>query len=187
MCYCNNNSLWIFDKALLIVLSFEGGFVNHPNDPGGKTNKGIIQKVYDQYRIAQKLETQTVENISDIEVKEIYYNNYWLIADCHLLPMNLSIVHFDSAVNCGVRQANKFLQRSVNVIADGFIGPLTLSSMNNIKDKDGLNDILNKYFQYRLSFYDQIILKNSKLKIFRKGWYNRVQQLQQIINGGSYV
>jgi lysozyme family protein len=79
-----------FNKCLPIILNFEGGFSDIPSDHGGATNKGIIQKVYNLYRISKGLEIQSVEFISNDEVQEIYYNNYWLICKADQMPLQLS-------------------------------------------------------------------------------------------------
>ena len=68
----------IFKKALTFVLIREGGYVNDPDDPGGATNRGITQRTYNAYLAKLKKPTADVKNITEYEVKEIYYNNYWL-------------------------------------------------------------------------------------------------------------
>ena len=61
-----------YDKCLALVLRYEGGYINHPDDPGGPTNKGVTQEVYDGWRKAHNQQTQSVRNISMDEVGGIY-------------------------------------------------------------------------------------------------------------------
>ena len=91
-----------FDSALKFVLRWEGGFVDHPNDPGGRTNKGITQKVYDGWRGRQGRAAQDVQLIGDDEVHSIYASDYWVPPRCDLLATPLDLVQFDTAVNMGV-------------------------------------------------------------------------------------
>ena len=74
-----------FAAALKLVLAYEGGYVNDPRDLGGETNKGITQRTYDSFRLSQQLPKLTVKNITDAEVANIYYNQYWLAAGCNLM------------------------------------------------------------------------------------------------------
>jgi lysozyme family protein/tRNA uridine 5-carbamoylmethylation protein Kti12 len=171
-----------FKNALKFVLLFEGGYVNHPNDPGGETNKGIIKKVYDEYRNFKKLPIQSVKLIEEKEIEDIYFNNYWKYGKCDLMPRKIAMIHFDTCVNCGVFQANKFLQRSLKVLDDGFIGPKTLKTLRVIKDSVGIKEIISEYLNQRRNFYKQISDKNEKLKVFLKGWNNRLTKLEIIIN-----
>lgn len=182
MRYCSSaNNDTIFDKALKMTLIFEGGYVNHPNDPGGETNKGITKAVYDAYRINKNLPIQSVKDITDNEIKEIYFENYWMKASCDKIPGKLAILHFDTSVNCGIKQASRFLQKSIGCITDGFIGPKTIETLKNIKDTNGLTDIINKYMQERLKFYNTIAEKNLKLKVFLEGWNNRISLLKKYL------
>ena len=66
------------DDALKFVLRWEGGFVDHPNDPGGRTNKGVTQKVYDSWRQRQGQPVRDVKAIDDAEVISIYRGDYWV-------------------------------------------------------------------------------------------------------------
>ena len=89
-----------FDKALKFVLKWEGGYSNDPNDPGGETKYGISKRSYPELDISK---------LTLKQVKEIYYQNYWLKAGCDDLPYPFNIVVFDTAVNMGRRRALEFI------------------------------------------------------------------------------
>lgn len=91
-----------FEAALSHVLAYEGGYVDHPSDPGGATNRGVTQGTYDAYRADNGWPKQPVRNISDDEVADIYRTRYWDAIGADELPPALAFVVFDSAVNHGV-------------------------------------------------------------------------------------
>lgn len=143
-----------FEIALGYTLKFEGGYVNNPVDPGGATNKGITQSVYDAYRVQKNLPKQTVKLISDNEVKEIYLSQYWNVAECDKLEDKLSIVVFDAAVNHGPGRAKKWLMITTDP---------------------------QKYLDIRQEFFKKIVANKPSQSIFLKGWLNRVEGLRKII------
>jgi lysozyme family protein len=67
-----------FEASLPFVLRWEGGFVDHPNDPGGRTNKGVTQRVYDAWRKRQGLPVRDVKRLDDTELHRIYESGYWI-------------------------------------------------------------------------------------------------------------
>ena len=100
-----------FEQALKFVLEREGGYVNNPNDPGGATNKGITQGTYNTWLKSKGQAAKSVKLITDAEVKEIYYKNYWLAAKCDkMTSKKFAVACFDTAVNCGVGKVNDFLR-----------------------------------------------------------------------------
>ena len=102
-----------FEKMLKFVLQEEGGYVNDPHDRGGETNKGITHTTYDSYRKSKGLPTRSVKNITDDEVRDIYYNNYYKASGADKLGNpQLSLYVFDTAVNMGVSRAKEFLNKS---------------------------------------------------------------------------
>jgi lysozyme family protein len=173
----------IFSKALELILKNEGGYVNKPEDKGGPTNKGITQRAYDYYRKSKTFNPQSVELITDYEVSEIYYKSYWMEGDCDKLPDKLNIVHFDTCVNCGCRQASKFLQRAVNAVDDGVIGNRTIDMVNNYISTYGVNYIITEYLKERSEFYYALVEKDPSQKVFIKGWQNRIENLKSYIDG----
>src|SRR5580698_2156029 len=98
--------------ALPIVLKFEGGFSDDPDDPGGRTNYGITQAEYDAVYGAGR----DVLDITPAEVQYIYDTQYWKLGLCDILNAisdKLSLIHFDTCVNCGVTTAIRILQKAV--------------------------------------------------------------------------
>ncbi|HTU64407.1 MAG TPA: glycosyl hydrolase 108 family protein [Steroidobacteraceae bacterium] len=162
-------------SSLVFVLRWEGGFVDHPDDPGGRTNRGVTQKVYDQWRKGQGLAPQDVKLIGDDEVTAIYETGYWLAARCDRLDDPLYLVQFDTAVNMGVNRAVRFLQEAVQCPIDGDFGPTTEKAYASC-DR-GAAAIA--YCKARESLYDRLIAKNPKLAAFRRGWLNRLNALRQ--------
>lgn len=161
-----------FERALTRVLAHEGGYVNHPSDPGGETNKGITKRVYDAYRERNGQPIQSVRNISQAEIAAIYKASYWDLAKCDQLPAGISYVVFDGAVNSGVSQSIKWLQRALGVVAvDGVIGNATIAAVQNYGNMDRLVDAI---CDRRLAF-----LKALKTwKVFGKGWASRVASVR---------
>lgn len=160
-----------FERSLARVLVHEGGYVNLKADPGGETNRGVTQRVYNAYRQRLGLPLVSVRGISSTEVEAIYEANYWKLAKCDQLPAGVSYVVFDGAVNSGVAQSVKWLQRALNVTADGVVGNATLAAVQNYGNMDRLVDAI---CDRRLAF-----LKALKTwKTFGKGWASRVASVR---------
>lgn len=165
------------ESALKFVLRWEGGFVDHPNDPGGRTNKGVTQKVYDAWRTRQGLPRRDVKQVENDEVHSIYGTDYWLPPRCDLLDGPLDLVQFDTAVNMGVGRAVRFLQATVGCGVDGDFGPATRRA---VADCDA-GTALAAYCNRREAFYRSLAQRNSKLGVFLKGWMNRLNALRKEI------
>ncbi len=180
-----------FRKALKFVLKWEGGLSDDPDDPGGRTYKGVTQARYNQYRKSKKLPVQDVAKMSDAEMEEIYYEYYWQPVWGDKLPSPLDLVVFDTAVNMGVKTAISLLQRALNsllpkneqVSVDGKIGEQTLNAIAKVSQKHGLRALCNAMLSLRKERYHNIAKANPKLKKFLKGWLNRVADLEKTIAG----
>lgn len=170
-----------FERALKFVLDSEGGFVNHPHDKGGKTNKGILQRVYDKHRDDKQEDRRCVREITDEEVEDIYYNEYWVPGKCYKFPWPLYAVHFDGCVNSGVGQAGKWLQRAVGSHADGAIGPKTIIAYEAKVDEVGVDGIVQDILKQRNAFYKFLVEKDPTQKSFINGWLNRLDNLKEYI------
>lgn len=166
-----------FQAALPFVLRWEGGFVDHPADPGGATNKGVTQAVYDGWRARQGLPRRSVRELLDEEMHAIYESGYWMAAKCPVLPGPLDVVQFDTAVNMGVGRAVRFLQQSVGAGVDGDFGPGTERCVANCDP--GM--ALVKYCDAREAFYRGIVERKPSQGVFLKGWMNRLNSLRKFV------
>lgn len=164
-----------FDASLPFVLRWEGGLVDHPADPGGRTNKGVTQRVYDAWRRRQGLPQRDVKLIEEFEVHRIYESGYWMPPRCDLLERQLDLVQFDTAVNMGPGRAVRFLQSAVGCGVDGDFGPVTKRAVAAAD----LGDIIAKYCENREGYYRGLVNKNPKLLVFLKGWLNRLNALRR--------
>ncbi len=164
-----------FQSALPFILSWEGGYVNNPADRGGATNKGVTQKVYDDWRKGQGKAARDVRQLEDSEVQAIYESGYWLPPRCNLLGTPLDLAQFDTAVNMGVGRAVQFLQRAVGAGVDGNFGPGTQKC---VADCDPGTALVN-YCNAREAFYRSIVQRNPSQQIFLKGWLNRLNALRK--------
>lgn len=168
-----------FQSALKFVLQWEGGYVNHPADPGGETNFGVTHATYTQYRKSRQKAPQSVRLISKAEVEDIYRANYWVRAGCEALPSKLALVHFDWAVNHGVVGATKTLQRIVGSAPDGIFGPATAMAVNNALKAKGETFLVQAYCDERERCYRRWGV--GKQQVFLKGWLNRLNALRNTI------
>ena len=159
-----------FDDSLAFVLKEEGGFVDDPVDPGGATNKGITQRVYDKYRASKNDDPRGVHLIADDEVEDIYRSEYWGPCCCDLLGEPLDLAVFDGAVQHGQHTSIKFLQEALEMAVSGLPDPATLEQVNSA-DKTAL---AKKYMQIRKDFYQHLVDEQPALGKFLHGWDNRV-------------
>ena len=153
-----------FNKCLELILHHEGGYVNHPKDPGGETNLGVTKRVYEEWGGQKNMKDLTVEDVAPI-----YKKNYWGRAKCDQLPSGLDLAVFDWSVNSGVGRAVKKLQKMIGTVADGGIGPNTLKSLEEYIRHHGLETTIENYKDIRQAFYRSL----STFNTFGKGWTRR--------------
>ena len=127
-------------KALKVILHHEGGYVNHPKDPGGETNLGVTKRVYEEWG-----GTKSMKDLTPEDVEPIYEKNYWDRCKCDELPNGLDLCVFDFAVNAGTGRAAKYLQKLVGATADGAIGPATMRSVNAYIEEHGVEGAIKNY------------------------------------------
>ena len=169
-----------FERCHKVMRVYEGGFVDHPNDPGGATNQGVTQKTYDQFREKRGEPRQSVRNITETEVQMIYFEGYWRAGHCHRMPDDASaLALFDACVNHGLRQAMRFIQRGAGLppaAVDGFFGPNTLAAV----ERTDTALLVDRALDARWTFYEKIMARNTKLESFRRGWKARVDSMRKI-------
>ena len=164
-----------FPKALTHTLQFEGGWANHPNDPGGATMKGVTHKTYADY-LGRAVTHDELRGIPDEHLADIYRKSYWNACRCSELPDGLDLAVFDTAVNTGPAQAARLLQRIVGVPADGGIGPKTLVAVNDSVAAHGLHELIEAYTEARQSFYRLL----PTYVHFGEGWRKRADGVAKV-------
>ncbi|WP_341989980.1 glycosyl hydrolase 108 family protein [Azorhizobium sp. AG788] len=162
-----------FEAALARVLGHEGGYSNHPADPGGPTMQGVIQRVYDGYRTRHGQPLRPVRQIERGELIAIYRSQYWDAVRGDDLPAGLDYVVFDGAVNSGPGQAAKWLQRALGLPADGQVGAVTLAAAARCADLGAMvDDICDR----RLAMLKRL----TTWPVFGAGWGRRVAEVRRI-------
>lgn len=164
-----------FDAALQHVLEDEGGFSNHPKDPGGATMKGVTLETYRLYKKNQHLTAEDLKKITNEELRDIYYRRYWNAVKGDDLPSGVDYCVFDCAVNSGPGRATKLLQEVIGVKSDGVIGPITLAA---IKSTDPV-ELIHKYTDKRIQFWRSL----PTFETFGKGWVARGERVQKAALG----
>ena len=164
----------------MFTLPWEGGYVNHPSDPGGATNRGVTWRVYNAYRRAKGLAIRSVAKITNKEVHAIYHQRYWIKAHCNELPDDIAIAVFDYAVNSGVRRAIRELQRVVGTTADGWWGPKTEAAVKTFLLLRGERRLTTAYLYRRERFF-RYLARKRRFKVFLKGWLNRLNSLRTFL------
>jgi lysozyme family protein len=171
-----------FTASLPFVLRWEGGYVNHPADPGGATNKGVIQRVYDDWRKRQGLPVRDVRQLEDAELHAIYEADYWLPPRCDLLQRQLDLVQFDTGVNMGVGRAVRMLQGALGCDVDGDFGPATRRAAETCS----LGATIIAYCDARETYYRRLAEQKPKLQVFLNGWLNRLNALRKEVGLPGY-
>jgi lysozyme family protein len=167
-------SKYNFDSCFATVLAHEGGYVDHPADPGGATNFGITQRTYNAWRARQTSQARSVKKITRDEVEAIYRDQYWNAVRGDDLPAGIDLVVFDFAVNSGPRRAIQHLQAALGIKQDGHIGNVTIRAAQEAQLADHEARIINAITASRLAFVKRL----STWSVFGRGWSRRYKDVE---------
>ena len=156
-----------YDKCLKAILHHEGGYVNHPKDPGGETNLGVTKRVYIEHGGTKDMKELTVEDVAPI-----YKKGYWDKMKGDDLPGGLDLCVFDFGVNAGPGRSAKYLQTMIGTVADGGIGPNTLKAVEAYVSEHGIIKSIENFQEARQGYYEKL----STFETFGRGWTRRVTE-----------
>jgi lysozyme family protein len=160
-----------FAECIAVVLRHEGGFVNHPRDPGGATNRGITLRTLREWRQDDSLTAEDVRALSESDAREIYLARFWNPIRGDELPPGLDLALLDFAVNSGQGRAVRVLQEVLGVATDGAIGRRTLDAVRAADAADLVRDLCRR----RLAFLQRLPTWDA----FGRGWRRRVEEVER--------
>ncbi len=154
------------------LLDHEGGFSDHPSDPGGCTNFGITIGTLGDWR-GNKVTCQEVHDLKRDEAKEIYFAKYWNAVKADMLPAGVDYIVFDFGVNAGVSRSARTLQsilakRDPSLKVDGAIGPLTIAALAKASPRA----VIDEFHEAKMAFYRGLPTWDT----FGNGWTNRANE-----------
>lgn len=161
----NNN----WKQAFELMLASEGGFSNHPSDPGGMTNLGVTKATWENW-VGRESDEAEMRGLTPEKVEPLYKKKYWDAVRGDELPAGISYLLFDFAVNAGVGRSIKTLQTAVGVTPDGGFGPMTMAAVQAVDP----NDLIERFSQAKEDFYRSL----TTFATFGKGWLNRVADVK---------
>ncbi|MEI6839342.1 MAG: glycosyl hydrolase 108 family protein [Alcaligenaceae bacterium] len=163
-----------FPASLALVLQSEGGFSNHPADPGQMTMLGVTKKVWEAW-VKHPVDEAEMRALTPEMVGPLYKAQYWDACHCSDLPLGVDYAVFDSAVNMGSSRAAKLLQTALEVKADGIIGRATIAAATAADPVE----LLEAFSLGKEAFYQSL----PTFGVFGKGWLNRVAHVQDAAEG----
>lgn len=195
-----------FARAVEHVLKTEGGFVDHPRDPGGATKYGIslrFLKAEGNFDLDNDglrdfdldfdgdIDGQDVRKLTLQDARFLYHRCFWQQLQCDNLPPPIGEMVFDQAVNGGRSAGVKLLQQAINaclakaasapfeIPVDGVIGNDTLQAMNWVVRWNSLGTpaLISEYRAAAKRRYQLLVQRNPKLQVFLKGWLRRAEGL----------
>jgi lysozyme family protein len=161
-----------FNTALKHLLVHEGGYTNHPSDPGGPTNFGITIHDYRKY-IKKDGTASDVRSMSIDDAKRIYKEKYWDVQKCDQLPSGVDYAVFDYGVNSGVGRSGKVLRRLLGLPDNTHVVTAAVVAAANKADAAALVDRL---CDERLAFLQRL----KTWPTFGKGWGRRVAEVRKV-------
>lgn len=151
------------------MLKSEGGFVNHPSDPGGMTNLGVTKATWENW-VGRESDEAEMRGLTPEKVEPLYKKKYWDAVRGDELPPGISYLCFDFAVNAGAGRSIKTLQTAVGVTPDGGFGPMTMAAVQAVDPIE----LIERFSQAKEDFYRSL----NTFATFGKGWLNRVADVK---------
>ena len=152
------------------MLKSEGGFVNHPSDPGGMTNLGVTKTTWENW-VGRESDEAEMRGLTPEKVEPLYKKKYWdAVRGDEIENGGVAYLLFDFAVNAGVGRSIKTLQTAVGVTPDGGFGPMTMAAVQAVDPVD----LIERFSQAKEDFYRSL----NTFATFGKGWLNRVADVK---------
>jgi len=161
---------WTYDEALKRLLAHEGGYSDHPSDPGGPTNFGITIHDYRKYIDAAGT-ADDVRVMSIAQAKAIYRSKYWNAMRCDELPAGVDYAVFDYGVNSGIGRAPKVLRRVLGL--DASTSAMTTQVIAAVRQRDP-KAVVSAICDERLRFLQSL----RTWPVFGRGWGRRVAEVR---------
>lgn len=162
-----------FRRCLAETLKHEGGYVDHPRDPGGATNLGVTLASAQAAGLDLDgdgdVDKVDVRALKPAHVEPVYRDRYWRAAGCQHLPPGVDLMVFDMAVNSGPGRAVRFLQQCLGVTADGAFGPLTRTALSVAEPRT----LIVRYAKEREAFFRSL----GTFDAFGRGWLRRLREV----------
>lgn len=155
-----------FHRSMPHVFKHEGGWSDHPQDPGGATHRGITLEVFRAWRKNPHATKDELRRLTEDEAREIYQERYWQPMRASELPHGVDLMVFDHGVNSGNNRSIRILQEVLGVTVDGVIGPQTIAAANAADPKE----LIDKLRARHESFYRSL----KTFGTFGRGWLNRL-------------
>ena len=156
-------------RSFELMLQSEGGFANHPSDPGGMTNLGVTKATWENW-IGRASNEAEMRGLTPEKVEPMYKKKYWDAVRGDELKVGIDYLMFDFAVNAGAGRAIKTLQTAIGVPADGGFGPITMAAMKSFEPVK----LIERFSQAKEDFYRSL----NTFDVFGKGWLNRVERVK---------
>jgi lysozyme family protein len=160
-----------FDRCLAEVLRHEGGWADHPKDPGGATMQGVTLVTYSNW-LGREATKDELRNMPPAHRDEIYRKHYWDKVKGDELPKGVDLCLFDFAVNSGPKRAVVAVQEALGVNADGVLGPVTMGAIQMATP----SALIPWVIEYRLAFLQRLPIWDT----FGGGWAKRVKDVQSV-------
>lgn len=166
------------EEALQYVLKNEGGFVNHPADKGGPTNRGITQKTLQRYR-GHPVSADDVKKLDYQTTIDIYKKYYWDVINLdQLFDQDIATVIFDIGLLCGPNTSVRFCQEILHIDITKQMDEKTIQALNS---KTNTQNFIHKFVEHCIQYFETIVAKNSSQLVFLKGWKNRANRLKTLV------
>ena len=163
-----------------IILKWEGNFVNHPNDKGGPTNKGVTIATYEAYCRKKGYPKPTVERLKNLTqeqwidiLKTMYWDRWKADQINNQAVANILVDWTWGSGAWGI----KFPQRILGVKDDGIVGPKTIAALNDYPDQ---SELFKKIWMRRKQHFEDIVKADPTQKVFLKGWLNRLNDFKYV-------
>ena len=175
-----------WQKSFNSVIKYEGGYVNDPLDIGGETNMGItkstLTKAKDEGIVGPDVKIRT---LTKDDASKIYKAYYWDKMGCDDYEIPIDHIIFDTVVNHGIKGGSRLVQRAVNsmgidgltLVTDGIFGKLSREAVDRVCSLVDVKNFGKMILIKRKSYYDDIIANKPSQAKFRRGWYNRINNL----------
>lgn len=174
-------SLERFKACLPRALKHEGGYVDHPADPGGATNLGVTLATARAFKLDMDgdgdVDKADVKALKPADVAPVYHRGYWLASSADICPRGLDYIVFDCAINQGVGRAVRWLQQVACVTPDGLIGPKSAAAIASLNAPKAIS----AFADLRADHYRSL----STFKTFGKGWLNRLGEVEDAALGDA--